>query len=295
VSAPRRTRIKFCGMTRAEDIACAAELGVDAIGLIFAMRSPRRVGLATARALRTGLPPMLGVVALLMDNEPSEVRQIVQILRPELLQFHGSEDPGECAAYGVPWLKAVPMARPETARDYATRYAAASGLVLDSHAAGAAGGSGQRFAWDADARGHFGPYGGSFVAETLMRPLRELAEAYDRYRRDPEFLSELDADLKHYVGRPSPIYHAERLSREIGGAQILLKREDLNHTGAHKINNTIGQAMLARRMGKTRIIAETGAGQHGVASATVAARWAWSAWSTWAPPTSSARRSTSTA
>jgi phosphoribosylanthranilate isomerase len=103
-------------MTRAEDIACAAELGVDAIGLIFAMRSPRRVGLATARALRTGLPPMLGVVALLMDNEPSEVRQIVQILRPELLQFHGSEDPGECAAYGVPWLKAVPMARPETAR-----------------------------------------------------------------------------------------------------------------------------------------------------------------------------------
>ena len=123
-----------------------------------------------------------------------------------------------------------------------------------------------------DARGHFGPYGGSFVAETLMRPLRELAEAYDRYRRDPEFLSELDADLKHYVGRPSPIYHARRLSEEIGGAQILLKREDLNHTGAHKINNTIGQAMLARRMGKNRIIAETGAGQHGVASATVAAR-----------------------
>ena len=121
-----------------------------------------------------------------------------------------------------------------------------------------------------DARGHFGPYGGSFVAETLMRPLRELAEAYDRYRRDPEFLSELDADLKHYVGRPSPIYHARRLSEEIGGAQILLKREDLNHTGAHKNNNTIGQALVARRMGKRRIIAETGAGQHGVATATVA-------------------------
>jgi tryptophan synthase beta chain len=123
-----------------------------------------------------------------------------------------------------------------------------------------------------DARGHFGPYGGSFVAETLMRPLRELAEAYARYRSDPEFIAELEADLKHYVGRPSPIYHAERLSAKVGGAQILLKREDLNHTGAHKINNTIGQAMLARRMGKTRIIAETGAGQHGVASATVAAR-----------------------
>jgi tryptophan synthase beta chain len=123
-----------------------------------------------------------------------------------------------------------------------------------------------------DAAGHFGPYGGSFVAETLMRPLRELAEAYARYSKDPQFLAELDADLKHYVGRPSPIYHAERLSAKVGGAQILLKREDLNHTGAHKINNTIGQAMLARRMGKTRIIAETGAGQHGVASATVAAR-----------------------
>jgi tryptophan synthase beta chain len=123
-----------------------------------------------------------------------------------------------------------------------------------------------------DARGHFGPYGGSFVAETLMQPLKELAAAYARYRVDPEFLAELDSDLKHYVGRPSPIYHAERLSKKIGGAQILLKREDLNHTGAHKINNTIGQAMLARRMGKTRIIAETGAGQHGVASATVAAR-----------------------
>jgi tryptophan synthase beta chain len=123
-----------------------------------------------------------------------------------------------------------------------------------------------------DERGHFGPYGGKFVAETLMVPLRELQEAYDRYLQDAEFLAELDADLQHYVGRPSPIYHAERLSRELGGAQIYLKREDLNHTGAHKVNNTIGQALLAKRMGKTRIIAETGAGQHGVATATVAAR-----------------------
>ena len=123
-----------------------------------------------------------------------------------------------------------------------------------------------------DARGHFGIYGGTFVAETLMQPLAELATAYDTYRNDPEFLAELKHDYKHYVGRPSPIYEAERLSRQVGGARILLKREDLNHTGAHKINNTIGQAMLAKRMGKTRIIAETGAGQHGVASATVAAR-----------------------
>ena len=123
-----------------------------------------------------------------------------------------------------------------------------------------------------DAQGHFGRHGGRFVAETLIGPLEELAAAYDAARVDPAFIAEFEKDLKHYVGRPSPIYHAERLSRETGGAQILLKREDLNHTGAHKINNTIGQALLASRMGKTRIIAETGAGQHGVASATVATR-----------------------
>jgi tryptophan synthase beta chain len=111
-----------------------------------------------------------------------------------------------------------------------------------------------------DARGHFGPYGGMFVPETLMHPLGELRAAYERYLGDETFLAELDADLRDYVGRPSPIYHAERWSRELGGAQILLKREDLNHTGAHKVNNTIGQALLARRMGRTRIIAETGAG-----------------------------------
>jgi tryptophan synthase beta chain len=123
-----------------------------------------------------------------------------------------------------------------------------------------------------DEHGHFGSYGGQFVAETLMFPLEELTAAYRRYLLDPEFLAELDRDLVHYVGRPSPLYHAERLSREIGGARIYLKREDLNHTGAHKINNTVGQALLAKRMGKKRVIAETGAGQHGVATATVAAR-----------------------
>ena len=123
-----------------------------------------------------------------------------------------------------------------------------------------------------DASGHFGRYGGRFVPETLIGPLDELAAAYDAARVDPAFIAEFERDLAHYVGRPSPIYHAQRLSAEVGGARILLKREDLNHTGAHKINNTIGQALLASRMGKTRIIAETGAGQHGVASATVAAR-----------------------
>jgi len=123
-----------------------------------------------------------------------------------------------------------------------------------------------------DARGHFGPYGGRFVAETLMEPLRQLEEAYKRLKNDPVFRAELDKDLAYYVGRPSPLYPAERLSKSWGGAQIYLKREDLNHTGAHKINNTVGQALLAKHLGKTRIIAETGAGQHGVASATVAAR-----------------------
>ncbi len=123
-----------------------------------------------------------------------------------------------------------------------------------------------------DARGHFGPYGGVFVAETLMQALEELRLAYEHFRNDPEFQAEFTDDLKHYVGRASPIYYAKRWSEHLGGARIYLKREDLNHTGAHKINNTIGQALLAKRMGKKRIIAETGAGQHGVASATVAAR-----------------------
>ena len=124
-----------------------------------------------------------------------------------------------------------------------------------------------------DARGHFGPYGGIFVAETLSQALDELLAAYEKARKDPEFQAELRYELKHYVGRPSPIYHARRLSELAGGAQIYLKREDLNHTGAHKVNNTVGQALLARSMGKKRIIAETGAGMHGVASATVAARY----------------------
>ncbi|MBV8125923.1 MAG: tryptophan synthase subunit beta [Burkholderiaceae bacterium] len=133
-----------------------------------------------------------------------------------------------------------------------------------------------------DAQGHFGPvdgpqgrqqYGGRFVAETLVHALDELNEAYAHYSRDPEFIREFQHELAHFVGRPSPIYHADRLSRELGGAQIYLKREDLNHTGAHKVNNTIGQALLAKRMGKKRVIAETGAGQHGVATATICARY----------------------
>jgi tryptophan synthase beta chain len=124
-----------------------------------------------------------------------------------------------------------------------------------------------------DASGHFGPYGGTFVAETLIQALDQLKAAYARYQNDPDFLAEYNYELKHYVGRPSPVYHARRWSGHFGGAQVYLKREDLNHTGAHKINNVIGQALLARRMGKRRVIAETGAGMHGVAAATIAARY----------------------
>ena len=124
-----------------------------------------------------------------------------------------------------------------------------------------------------DFSGHFGKYGGSFISETLTHAIEELKAAYAKYQHDPAFIAEFKSELAHFVGRPSPIYHAARMSREMGGAQIYLKREDLNHTGAHKINNTIGQAMLAKRMGKPRVIAETGAGQHGVATATICARY----------------------
>ena len=124
-----------------------------------------------------------------------------------------------------------------------------------------------------DAAGHFGPYGGVYVAETLMQALAQLQEAYDKYHQDPEFLAQYHYELKHFVGRPTPVYYAKRWSEQLGGAQIWFKREDLNHTGAHKINNSLGQALLAHRMGKKRIIAETGAGQHGVATATVCARF----------------------
>ena len=123
-----------------------------------------------------------------------------------------------------------------------------------------------------DASGHFGPYGGRFVSETLMAALEDLEASYKKLSSDPDFQKQFDDDLAHYVGRPSPLYHAERLTKKYGGAQIYLKREDLNHTGAHKVNNTIGQALLAKYSGKSRVIAETGAGQHGVATATVAAR-----------------------
>ena len=149
MSTPRRTRIKFCGMTRVQDIALAAELGVDAVGLIFASRSPRCLNAIQARELRAALPPFISAVALVMDAEPAVVSELVQRVRPTLLQFHGIEEPADCARYGIPYLKAVPMAQPEAALTFAARYPEAAGFVLDSHAAGEAGGSGRCFDWNA--------------------------------------------------------------------------------------------------------------------------------------------------
>jgi phosphoribosylanthranilate isomerase len=144
----RRTRIKFCGMTREADLVAASGLGVDAVGLIFAARSPRRLDPDAGRALRAALPPFVTVVALVMDPEAAQLRTIVDLVRPHLLQFHGSESPEDCARAGLPYLKAIPMAIPEGAAIHAARYAAAAGFVLDSHAAGEPGGSGRPFDWD---------------------------------------------------------------------------------------------------------------------------------------------------
>jgi phosphoribosylanthranilate isomerase len=148
VSTPRRTRIKFCGMGREADVAAAAALGVDAVGLIFAERSPRRLDPDAGRALRAAMPPFVTVVALVMDPEPAQLRTIVDLVRPHLLQFHGSESPEDCARTGLPFLKAIPMAIPEAAAIHAARYGAAAGFVLDSHRAGEPGGSGRAFDWD---------------------------------------------------------------------------------------------------------------------------------------------------
>jgi tryptophan synthase beta chain len=253
------------------------------------------------------LPPFVSVVGLFVDAAPEEIRRVLETVPLDILQFHGDETPDACGGYGRPYIKAIRMRDGVDLHRLMETYGAASGLLLDTYRQGRPGGTGAVFDWDRiptalkasriprrsrllceesevattadkiltgmpDENGHFGPYGGLFVPETLMEPLAELSAAYERFLGDREFIAELDTDLADYVGRPSPLYLARRWSDTLGGARIYLKREDLNHTGAHKVNNTVGQALLARRMGKTRIIAETGAGQHGVATATVAAR-----------------------
>jgi tryptophan synthase beta chain len=341
-----RTRVKICGITCFNDALLATQLGADAIGLVFFDQSPRAISIAQAATITQNLPPLITIVGLFVNADPSFIQTVLDQVSIDLLQFHGQESPEFCNSFGKPYIKALPMKPQINLQAEAQRYEQAKALLLDSHVAGIAGGSGISFDWqripaqlpkpiilaggltpsnivqaittvqpyavdvsggveaskgikDAvkmaafmkgvtmanhllntkgthplpDTNGHFGTYGGCFVAETLIQPLKELQQAYDFYIKDPTFLASLNDDLQHFVGRPSPIYHAANWSQQLGGAQIYLKREDLNHTGAHKINNTVGQALLAKRMGKKRIIAETGAGQHGVATATVAARF----------------------
>ncbi len=339
-----RTRVKICGITRPQDAQVAAELGTDAIGLVFYQQSPRAVSIEQAQAIIDVLPPFITVVGLFVNAKPQFIQQILDKIPLDALQFHGEESPAECCRFNKPSIKALRMQPGVDIHAFIEDYASAQAILLDSYMKGVKGGTGATFDWqqvpphlskpiilaggltpeniteavrilhpyavdisggvesakgvkDAakiaafmkrvsismpkkinytnlpDDNGHFGQYGGIFVAETLIKPLEELKQAYEHYLKDSSFLAEFNDDLHHFVGRPSPLYHAVRWSKQLGGAQIYLKREDLNHTGAHKINNAIGQALLAKRMGKNRIIAETGAGQHGVAAATVAARF----------------------
>ncbi len=341
-----RTRVKICGITNPQDALMAAQLGVDAIGLVFYEKSPRAISVSQAQAIVHNLPAFITVVGLFVNADPNLVHSILAQVSLDLLQFHGEEPPEYCTRFGKPYIKALRMKPGIEVPSFIHRHPQASAILLDSYLPGLKGGTGVVFDWQQipksltkpiiiaggltannvsqaitivrpyavdvsgsvesskgikneekmtafmrgvsmamakpstndlytlpDTHGHFGRYGGRFVAETLMQPLEELQQAYECCLKDSEFLAELNDVLHHFVGRPSPLYHAARWSQILGGAQVYLKREDLNHTGAHKINNTVGQALLAKRMGKTRLIAETGAGQHGVATATVAARY----------------------
>jgi phosphoribosylanthranilate isomerase len=317
-----RTRVKICGITRPQDAVLAAQLGADAIGLVFYDKSPRAITVEQAQAIITQCPAFVTVVGLFVDAETPFVHRILAQVPLNVLQFHGNEPPDYCIQFGKPYIKALRVQPDTDIPAFVQRYTQANAILLDSYVKGIKGGTGITFDWqripacspkplilaggltpdnvahaimtghpyavdvsggvesskgikDAekmtafmrgvfmsatksnfdihalpDAQGHFGRYGGRFVAETLMYPLEELNGAYARYLRDSQFLAELNDDLHHFVGRPSPLYHAVRWSEQLGGAQIYLKREDLNHTGAHKINNTVGQALLAKRMGK---------------------------------------------
>ena len=318
-------KLKFCGITRKEDVISAARAGAEYVGFILVPKSPRfvtadRAAELCALAHKCGLK----AVCVTRDLDPEELASIIAKVRPDAVQLHGRETPEYAQAIsGAEVWKAVDLRSQEALAE--ARAFPCAVVVADS-----GGGTGQQCAWDLaaelagertvflaggitpenarraaeivrpaglDVSGgierapgvkderkmrliterigklntHYGIYGGQYVAETLTGALRELESAYFDAKRDPAFQEELDDLLKNYVGRESPLYFAKRLTEHCGGAQIYLKREDLNHTGAHKVNNTIGQALLARRMGKTRLIAETGAGMHGVATATAAA------------------------
>jgi phosphoribosylanthranilate isomerase len=315
--------IKFCGLTRPEDVSAAAEAGARYVGFVFFPKSPRNVSLACARDLALAVPPGIAKVALTVDADDAALDALLAEVPLDMLQLHGEESPGRVAEvrarFGLPVMKAVGIAGPDDLAAIDLYSAVADQLLIDAKppkGADLPGGNGLAFDWRLladrvshglskrlalspppryDRPGRKGPF----------RRFRRAVRLRDADAADPRARGEYEhakttrasgprwTDLwKHYVGRPSPLYFAERLTERLGGAKIYFKRDELNHTGAHKINNVLGQIILARRMGKTRIIAETGAGQHGVATATVCAKFGLNASSTWARPTSSARRRT---
>src|SRR5215212_3872806 len=300
---------KVCGISNPGDAREAADAGADAIGMIFA-ESPREVNVDEARRISVALPDGVLKVGVFVDAEPEEVLETAREVGLDLAQLHGDETPETVAAIrgaGLPIMKALRVRNAEALAEIQSYEADL--IMLDAWSARARGGTGETFDWGLaksvkgrdnivvsggltpenvrEAIEFFEPYGVDasssleekpgkksgerYVPETLIHALEELEEAYERYRNDPEFVEELDALSRDFVGRPTPLMFAERLTKTWGGANVWFKREDLAHTGAHKINNALGQILLADRMGKRRIIAETGAGQHGVATATVAA------------------------
>ena len=319
-------KLKFCGLTRKEDIEAANEIKPDFIGFVFA-ESRRHVSDMDAARLKEHLDPEIRTVGVFVNDEPEHIAALVRDEVIDIIQLHGGVHDIEKLRKltSAPIVYAV---RVETHRDIEQAdKLPVDWLLLDTYVKHAYGGSGKTFDWsligkvdhpyflagglnesnvqraaqtgayaldlssgietdgygqDAPrvgarerskpmSKGRFGVHGGQYMPETLMNAVIELEEAYNHYKNDPAFNAELTELLNNYAGRPSRLYFAEHMTNDLGGAKIYLKREDLNHTGAHKINNVLGQALLAKKMGKTRLIAETGAGQHGVATATAAA------------------------
>lgn len=324
------TRIKLCGLTRAEDIEAVNRLKPEYIGFVFAEKSKRYVSPEKAAELKKLLNPEIKAVGVFVDEDIDNVSELLKNRIIDIAQLHGNEDNSYIEKLkkliNTPVIKAFQIKSGDNIAE--ARNSAADYVLLDSGK-----GSGQRFNWEliksinrpyflaggldtenisiavkslrpfavdvssgietdgkkdldkmtafvnavrkedkmSNTEGRFGVHGGQYIPETLMNAVNELEQAYNYYKNDPEFNRELSELFNNYAGRPSRLYYAEKMTKDLGGAKIYLKREDLNHTGAHKINNVLGQALLAKKMGKTRLIAETGAGQHGVATATAAA------------------------
>ena len=285
------TRIKLCGLSRPEDIASANRVQPEFVGFVFVPGSKRYVSTRQAQRLKALLSPRIQAVGVFADAEPETVAGLLDRGVIDLAQLHGGESGDYIrrlrALTGKPIIQAFRITSAQDVMRAETSIA--DHILLDSGA-----GTGTAFDWAllrsqgpvqngglcgrsqkgrqtmTNPNGRFGIHGGQYIPETLMNAVIELEAAYDHYKNDPEFDRELTELLNEYAGRPSRLYFAKKMTEDLGGAKIYLKREDLNHTGAHKINNVLGQALLAKRMGKTRLIAETGAGQHGVATATAA-------------------------